>query len=75
MKSNFRNIIVLVVNIFVSLFYLAILIFIINKFYGFSKIFDVLVMVVKNKNLAIILITFCLVGPLAFILKAINKRL
>ncbi len=75
MKNNLRNLIVLLTDIFVSLIYLSIIILLVNKLYDFSRIFDVLVKVVKNKNIAIILITFCLVAPLSFILKAINKRL
>lgn len=75
MKSKLRNIVILVTNIFVSLIYLAIIILLINNFYGFFKIINGLVRVVKNKNLALILTIFCLVGPLAFILKWINKRL
>ncbi len=73
MKSYLKNIVVLVINILVSIIYMSVIFLLINKFCGLSNIINAMVKLVKNKNLAIVLLTFCLVCPLGFMLKFINK--
>ena len=75
MKSYLKSVVVLVINIFVSIIYIALIFLLINKFCGVSNVIDTIAKFVKNKNLAIALLTFGFVCPLGFIIKFIDRKI
>lgn len=75
MKSNYRGILVSLINIFIAVIYMVLILLLVNYFPVLTNILNNIAVFVKNKKLAIIMVTVILCFPLFIILKFIDKKI